>query len=43
MERLAVRGGQPRVTRTLPGWPVVGEAERRLLLQVLESGVWGLG
>ncbi|MBE3577236.1 MAG: DegT/DnrJ/EryC1/StrS family aminotransferase [Limnochordales bacterium] len=41
--QLAVRGGQPRVSRPLPAWPVAGEAERRLLLQVLESGIWGLG
>jgi dTDP-4-amino-4,6-dideoxygalactose transaminase len=41
MSRLALFGGPPVRTRPFPSWPVHGEEERRLLTEVLESGVWG--
>lgn len=36
---LAVNGGAPVRDRPYP-WPIHGDAERRLLLEVLESGKW---
>lgn len=41
METLAVDGGPPVRTKPFPEWPVFGEAEERLLLEVLRSGKWG--
>ena len=41
METLAVDGGTPVRTKPFPEWPVFGEAEERLLLEVLRSGKWG--
>jgi dTDP-4-amino-4,6-dideoxygalactose transaminase len=38
---LAIDGGVPAVTAPIPAWPVHGERERELLLDVLESGHWG--
>ena len=40
-EKLAVQGGTPVRTEPFPAWPIVGDAERRRLLQALESGHWG--
>jgi dTDP-4-amino-4,6-dideoxygalactose transaminase len=40
-ERLALLGGTPAVTRPAPTWPEFGDRERRALMEVLESGVWG--
>lgn len=40
-ERLARDGGPPVRTAPFPAWPVWGEAEERLLLEVLHSGHWG--
>ncbi|ULL16049.1 DegT/DnrJ/EryC1/StrS family aminotransferase [Paenibacillus sp. H1-7] len=41
MEKLAVLGGTPVRTKPFPSWPIYGEAEERLLLEVLHSGKWG--
>jgi dTDP-4-amino-4,6-dideoxygalactose transaminase len=41
MSRLAVDGGTPVRTKPFPAWPIYGEAEERLLLEVLRSGKWG--
>lgn len=41
MSRLAVDGGDPVRTAPFPSWPVFGEREERLLLEVLHSGNWG--
>jgi perosamine synthetase len=41
MTTLAIDGGTPAVTATMPPWPVHTERERELLLDVLESGHWG--
>ncbi len=38
---LAIDGGAPAVTGTMPAWPVHGDRERELLLEVLDSGHWG--
>lgn len=38
--RLALNGGPKAVSRPLPAWPEWGDAERRALLDVLESGKW---
>lgn len=40
-ERLAVDGGRPMRTAPFPAWPVYGEREEALLLEVLHSGQWG--
>jgi dTDP-4-amino-4,6-dideoxygalactose transaminase len=40
-DRLAIDGGTPAVTLPLPTWPIHGERERELLLEVLDSGRWG--
>ena len=42
--RLALQGGAPAVTHRLgSSWPVWADAERRLLMEVLESGQWWRG
>ncbi|GIP39808.1 aminotransferase DegT [Paenibacillus sp. J31TS4] len=41
MSKLAVDGGQPVRTKAFPEWPIYGELEERLLLEVLHSGKWG--
>lgn len=41
MTKLAIDGGTPVRTRPFPEWPVFGDAERKLLLEVLDSGKWG--
>lgn len=41
MSKLAVEGGTPVRTKPFPAWPVFGELEERLLLEVLHSGKWG--
>lgn len=43
MEQLALRGGPPVRQRSWPAWPEVGMSDRQLVLEALESGVWGLG
>jgi dTDP-4-amino-4,6-dideoxygalactose transaminase len=41
MEKLAIHGGRPVRTKPFPKWPIFGEEEERLLLEVLHSQVWG--
>ncbi|PTX64899.1 dTDP-4-amino-4,6-dideoxygalactose transaminase [Melghirimyces profundicolus] len=41
MEKLAIHGGDPVRTEPFPRWPVWGEEEKELLLEVLHSGKWG--
>jgi len=46
MGKLAIKGGAPiRDTRAKPWptWPIIGEEERRNLLEVFESGKWWYG
>ncbi len=38
---LAILGGEPANTRGFPSWPTYGAAERRGLMRVLRSRVWG--
>lgn len=40
-ERLAIDGGAPARSGTSPAWPVFGDREEHLLLEVLRSGDWG--
>ncbi len=40
MAKLALKGGTPQRTKPYP-WPIVGEKEKRAVLEVVESGVWG--
>ena len=40
-DSLAIDGGSPARTTSSPAWPVFGEREEGLLLQVLRSGHWG--
>ncbi len=42
-EGLAIRGGRPVRTKPFPSWPQWGDDEERNLLEVLRSGVWGIG
>ncbi len=39
--RLAIDGGQAVRTTPFPAWPIAGEREEQLLLEVLHSGNWG--
>jgi dTDP-4-amino-4,6-dideoxygalactose transaminase len=41
MSKLAIDGGSPVRTKPFPAWPVYGELEEKLLLEVLHSGKWG--
>lgn len=43
MGELAIKGGEPVRKKPFRSWPVVGEEERRILLEVLESGKWWYG
>ena len=40
-DQLALLGGSAAVTRELPAWPIVEEADRQALLEVIESKTWG--
>jgi len=42
-DKPALLGGRPAHTRPWPSWPMHGAAERRQILQVLESGKWWYG
>ena len=37
---LAIHGGAPTRSGPYPSWPVAGDVERRLLGEVLDSGLW---
>jgi dTDP-4-amino-4,6-dideoxygalactose transaminase len=41
--RLATDGGTPVRTAPFPTWPIYGQEEEKALLDVLHSGVWGIG
>ncbi|KIL41368.1 glutamine--scyllo-inositol aminotransferase [Gordoniibacillus kamchatkensis] len=41
MSKLAIDGGAPVRTKPFPEWPVYGETEEKLLMEVLRSGKWG--
>ena len=41
--KLAIEGGKPVRTDPWPSWPRWGEGEKRALIEVLESGRWGVG
>lgn len=43
MSKLALDGGTPVRSRPFNGWPIVGEEEERAVVDVVRSGVWGLG
>ncbi|MDX9974103.1 MAG: DegT/DnrJ/EryC1/StrS family aminotransferase [FCB group bacterium] len=44
-DRLAIHGGAPvrAVDKSWPQWPIVGDEERRALLEVFNSGKWWYG
>ncbi len=42
MVQLAIDGGEPVRTVPFPTWPIWGEREEALLLEVLHSGQWGI-
>lgn len=42
-EKLAIHGGNPVRDTPWPSWPPHGDAERQALLDVLDSGKWGVG
>ncbi|MSU58577.1 MAG: DegT/DnrJ/EryC1/StrS family aminotransferase [Pedosphaera sp.] len=41
--QLAVKGGTPVRTKPFISWPIIGDEERKLLLEVYDSGVWAFG
>lgn len=43
MAKLAIKGGKPIRTKPFHGWPIYGEEEEKALLEVLRSGLWGIG
>ncbi|MGQ9630180.1 MAG: DegT/DnrJ/EryC1/StrS family aminotransferase [bacterium] len=42
MGKLAVSGGKPLRTKAFPKWPIFDEREKQTLIEVLESGKWGV-
>jgi len=43
MSELAINGGEQVRTDPWPTWPIYDDNDRAALLEVLESGVWGIG
>jgi len=43
MGKLAINGGKPVRTQDFPRWPIFDEREKKILIEVLESGKWGIG
>ncbi|MGQ9731915.1 MAG: DegT/DnrJ/EryC1/StrS family aminotransferase [Candidatus Zipacnadales bacterium] len=43
MPNLAINGGEKIRTKPWPQWPIFDDCERAALLEVLESGSWGIG
>lgn len=41
MGKLAIAGGTPVRTKPFPAWPQYSENEKKGLIEVLESGIWG--
>jgi dTDP-4-amino-4,6-dideoxygalactose transaminase len=41
MNKLAVDGGTPIRTEPFPKWPIFGELEEQMILDVIRSGKWG--
>lgn len=41
MTHLAIHGGTPVRTAPFPAWPIFGEEEERLVVEVVRSGKWG--
>jgi len=40
-EKLAIHGGEPVRTKPFPTWPMAGEREEELLLEVIRAQQWG--
>jgi hypothetical protein len=38
IEKLAIEGGTPAVTAVFPEWPIHGELEEKLILEVILFG-----
>lgn len=43
MAKLAIAGGKPIRDKPFPKWPVFDDREAKALLDVLNSGLWGIG
>ena len=43
MAHLAINGGTPIRTAPFHSWPVIDDRDKHALLDVLESGTWGIG
>ncbi len=43
MAKLAVKGGKPVRKKAFPSWPIFDGREKKALLDVLNSGKWGIG
>jgi dTDP-4-amino-4,6-dideoxygalactose transaminase len=41
MNNLAINGGTPIRTKAFPSWPIFDDLERKLILEVVDSGQWG--
>ena len=42
MEKLAIRGGTPLITKKFPAWPVWDEADTKAVADAVREGVWGI-
>jgi dTDP-4-amino-4,6-dideoxygalactose transaminase len=43
MGRLALKGGKKVREKKFPSWPIIGEEERKNLMEIFESGKWWYG
>jgi len=41
MNKLALHGGSPAISSSLPAWPIYDQREEEALLATLRSGQWG--
>jgi len=41
LDKLAIDGGTPVRTKPFPEWPIFGELEEKMILDVVRSGKWG--
>lgn len=41
MDKLALNGGAPIRRKAFPSWPIFDDLERKLIMEVVDSGKWG--
>ncbi len=42
MEKLAIRGGKPVITKAFPKWPIWNERDEKAVADAVREGVWGV-